>query len=55
MVGAKEKNLEICLSRLPENAFVKMQMSLKNSSTTTDILDKSHDVVLKLHENCKQT
>ena len=30
-------------------------MSLKNLSTVRDISDKSRDVVIKLHENRKQT
>ena len=28
-----------------------LKMSLKNLSTTTEIFYKSHDVVLKFHEN----
>ena len=36
--------------RVPEQ----LKRSLKNSTTTTGI-DKSHDVVLKLHKNREQT
>ena len=50
MVGEDGKNLKICHSRLPE----KLKMSLKNLSTMTNIFDKSHDVVLKFHEDQKQ-
>ena len=32
-----------------------LKMSLKNLSTVADILDKSHDVMQKLHKNRKQT
>ena len=32
-----------------------LKVSVKSSSTTTDILNKSHDVILKLHKNRKQT
>ena len=51
-------NLEICHSRLPENAFASIRGDenvLKSSSTTAELFDTSHDVVLKLHENRKQT
>ena len=57
MVDEEGKNVEVCHSRLRENAFASTRtakMSPKNSSTTTDIFDKSHDV-LKLHESQKQT
>ena len=37
--------------RAPEQ----LKMFLKISPTTADILDKSHDVMLKLHKNRKQT
>ena len=37
--------------RAPEQ----LKMSLKSSSTTTEIFDKSQDVELKLHKNRKQT
>ena len=50
MVGEDGKNLKICHSRLPE----KLKMSLKNLSTMTNIFDKSHDKVLKFHEDQKQ-
>ena len=36
-------------------ALEHVKMPLKNLSTTTDIFGKSHDVVLKLHKNQKQT
>ena len=36
-------------------ALEQLKMTLKNSSKTTDIFDKSRDVVLKLHKNRKQT
>ena len=58
MVGVEGGNLEICQPRLLENTYAKteqLKMSLKNLTTTTKIFDKSHDVVLKLHENRKQT
>ena len=32
-----------------------LKMFLKKLSTMTDIFDKSHDVMLKLHKNRKQT
>ena len=37
--------------RAPEH----LKMSLKKLSLTADIFGKSHDVVLKLHQNWKQT
>ena len=48
---------QICNCRSPENAFANTRTAkkvLKNSTATTDI-DKSHDVVLKLHKNREQT
>ena len=58
MVGAegiiwKFVTLDCWKMYLPKPELLKM--SLKNSSTTTDIFVKSHDVVLQLHENRKQT
>ena len=51
LVGAEEKNLEfvtqVC-QRMHLQAEKQLKISLKNLPTTTDIFDKSHDVVLKL-------
>ena len=58
MVGKEGNNLEICLSRLPENEFwasEQLKMFLKYLTKTADIFDKSHNVAQKLHENWKRT
>ena len=36
-------------------ASEQLKMYLKKSSTTTNIFDKSHDVMLKLNKNWKET
>ena len=55
MVGAEGKNWKIVTLDYQKQTSEELKMSLKDSSTITDILDISHDVVLKLHENRKQT
>ena len=62
MVDAKVKNVEICHSRLPENAFVSTitaKMSFKNSSARHTFLIylmtsyyNCTKIAQKLHENC---
>ena len=57
MVGAKGANFgysSLC-RKMHMRAPEQLKMFLKNSPTTADILDKSHDVMLKLHKNRKQT
>ena len=57
-MGAGEKSLEICHSRLLENAFARTETA-KNVSkkfiSSDRNFDKSHDEVLKLRESWKQT
>ena len=51
-------NLEMPHSRLLKNAFAsseQLKLVLKNLATSTKFFDKSHDVVLKLNQNRKQT
>ena len=55
MLGTEGKNLEICHSRLPENAFASTRKSKSVPSKFANIFNKSHVVVLKLEENRKQT
>ena len=51
------ENMEVCNSRYLKNAhiLVQLKMSVKKFSSMKEIFDKSHDVVLKLNENQKQT
>ena len=53
--GIKLKIFTLESLKMHLRAQKQLKMSFKNVSPMTDIFEKSHDVVLKLHENRNQT
>ena len=51
MKGKNEEFVTLDCQRMPMRTPEQLKIFLKNSSTIAGILDKSHDVVVELHQN----